>query len=146
MASTNIYLNFKNQTEAAFTFYQSVFGGAFEGDGIGRMGDVPPQEGMPELSEQEKNLVMHVSLPILGGTKLMGTDVLESMGYNLMMGNNVIISLHPDTRTETEQLFDKLSEGGKVQMPLQEMFWGDYYGSCVDKFGVCWMFNCESKV
>ncbi len=146
MATTNIYLNFKNQTEAAFTFYQSVFGGTFEGNGISRFGDIPPQEGVPPLSEADKQLVMHVTLPILGGVKLMGTDAPEAMGFTVTMGNNVFISLHPDTRTETEQLFAALSSGGKVVMPLQEMFWGDYYGSCVDQFGVQWMFNCESKV
>ncbi len=146
MARTNIYLNFKNQTEEAFAFYKTVFGGEFEGDGISRFSEVPPQEGAPELSEEDKKLVMHVSLPILGGTSLMGSDVPEQMGFNLTMGNNVYVSLHPDTRTETDELFAKLAEGGRVEMPLQEMFWGDYFGSCIDKFGVCWMFNCESKI
>ncbi len=145
MAATNIYLNFKNQTEAAFTFYQTVFGGEFEGNGISRFGDIPPQEGAPEIAEADKNLVMHVTLPILGGTKLMGTDAPESMGFKLAMGNNVYVSLHPDNRTETDRLFAALSEGGAIEMPLQEMFWGDYYGSCEDKFGVHWMFNCENK-
>ncbi|MBP9842878.1 MAG: VOC family protein [Candidatus Pacebacteria bacterium] len=146
MATTNIYLNFKNQTEAAFMFYKSVFGGEFEGNGISRFGDVSPQEGMPALSEADKNLVMHVSLPILGGVKLMGTDAPESMGFKLVMGNNMCISLHPDTRAETDQLFAALIEEGNIEMPLQEMFWGDYFGSCVDKFGVQWMFNCASKI
>ncbi len=145
MATTNIYLNFKDQTEAAFVFYKSVFGGEFERGGISRFGDVPPQEGVPTLSEADKNLVMHVSLPILGGVKLMGTDAPESMEFTVTKGNNVHISLHPDTREDTDRLFAALSEGGKVEMPLQEMFWGDYFGSCVDKFGVQWMFNCESK-
>jgi PhnB protein len=146
MASTNIYLNFRNQTEEAFNFYKSVFGGEFEGDGISRFGDVPPSPDGPQLSDADKQLVMHVTLPILGGTKLMGTDAIESMMPNLIMGNNVFISLHPDTRAETERLFAALSDGGVVTMPLQDMFWGDYYGVCTDKFGVCWMFNCESKV
>ena len=142
MSTTNIYLNFKNQTEAAFMFYKSVF----EGDGISRFGDMPSQGEGPSLSEEDKRLVMHVTLPILGGVKLMGTDAPRSMGFDLVMGNNVHISLHPDTRGDTERLFAALSEGGRVVMPLQEMFWGDYFGSCVDKFGVYWMFNCESKV
>lgn len=145
MATTNIYLNFKDQTEVAFTFYRSVFGGEFEGNGISRFGDVPPQEGVPALSESDKNLVMHVSLSILGGVKLMGTDAPESRGLAVTMGNNVHISLHPDTRADTDRLFAALSAGGKVEMLLQEMFWGDYFGSCVDKFGVQWMFNCASK-
>lgn len=145
MATTGIYLNFTNQTEEAFLFYKSVFGGEFEGDGISRMGEAPRQEGEKKLSAADKNLVMHVSLPILGGIRLMGTDVPESMGLKLTKGNNVYISLDPDTRVETERLFKALSQGGKIEMPLQDMFWGDYFGSCVDKFGICWMFNCSSK-
>ncbi len=146
MASTNIYLNFKDQTEAAFNFYKSVFGGEFEGDGISRFGEVPSEANTMPLAEDDKNLVMHVSLPILGGVRLMGTDAPESMGFKVVMGNNVYISLETDTRTDTDRLFTLLSAGGKVDMAPQEMFWGDYFGSCVDKFGVQWMFNCRSKV
>ncbi len=145
MASVSTYLNFPRSTEEAFTFYKSVFGGEFDG-GIRRMGEVPPQEGQPELSEADKNLVMHVSLKILGGHLLMGTDAPPSMGFDVRFGNNVYINLEPDTRTETDRLFKLLSEGGKVEMGLQDMFWGDYFGSCVDKFGIQWMFNCASKV
>lgn len=144
MATVSTYLNFARQTEEAFNFYKSVFGGEFEGD-INRFGDIPPSEDMPPLSDSDKNLVMHIALPILGGHMLMGTDAPESMGFNLTHGNNVYISLHPDTRKETKLLFDALSAGGKVEQELQEMFWGDYYGSCKDKFGVQWMFNCEEK-
>ena len=145
MATTSIYLNFKRETEAAFLFYKSVFGGEFT-DPIHRMGEVPPQEGVPPLSEEDKNLVMHVALPILGGTLLMGTDAPESMGFTVNKGNNVYISLHPDTRKEADELFTKLTEGGTVEMPLQEMFWGDYYGTLTDKFGIRWMINCAEKI
>jgi PhnB protein len=144
MARVSTYLNFPNQTEQAFNFYKSVFGTDFV-DGIQRMGEVPPQEGMPQLSEADKNLVMHVELPILGGHSLMGTDAPESMGFKVNPGNNVYISLEPDTRAETERLFAALSEGGKVEMELQDMFWGAYFGSLADKFGILWMFNCTSK-
>ncbi len=144
MATVSTYLNFPRETEEAFNFYKSVFGGEFEGE-IGRMGDVPPQEGQPELSEEDKNLVMHVCLPILGGHRLMGTDAPESMGFTVNMGNNIYINLEPDTRAETDRLFGLLSEGGVVEMGMQEMFWGDYFGSCKDKYGVNWMFNCSSK-
>jgi len=109
------------------------------------MGEVPAQEGQPPLAEEDKNLVMHIELPILGGHVLMGTDAPESMGFKVNFGNNIYINLEPDTRKETEKLFKALSEGGKVEMPLQEMFWGDYFGSCTDKYGVQWMFNCDSK-
>ena len=144
MARVSTYLNFARNTEEAFNFYKSVFSTEFEG-GIDRMGDVPPQEGQPELSEEDKNLVMNVQLPILGGHVLMGTDAPESMGFKLNQGNNVYINLEPDTRTQTDELFGALGEGGKVEMPLQVMFWGDYFGSLIDKFGVQWMFNCTEK-
>ncbi len=145
MASVSTYLNFERDTEAAFNFYKSVFGGDFFGQGIMRMGDIPPQEGMPPLPEADKKLVMHVELKILDGHSLMGTDSPESLGFNLVKGNNVSINLQPDTRKETEKLFKALSAGGKVTMELQDMFWGDYYGSCTDKFGINWMFNCCEK-
>ena len=145
MSSVSTYLNFERNTEEAFNFYKSVFGGEFFGQGIMRMGDVPPQEGMPPMAEEDKNLVMHVELRILNSHTLMGTDAPESMGFKLNKGNNVYINLMPDTRKETKQLFDALSAGGQVTMDLQDMFWGDYYGSCTDKFGVQWMFNCSEK-
>lgn len=144
MASVSTYLNFAGTTEEAFTFYKSVFGGEFDG-GIHRMGEVPAQPGQPELSEADKNMVMHVALPILGGHVLMGTDAPESMGFKVNFGNNIFINLQPDTRVETDRIFAALSEGGNVGMPLQEMFWGDYFGSLTDKYGVQWMFNCTSK-
>lgn len=145
MSTVSTYLNFDRNTEAAFNFYKTVFGGEFFGNGIMRMGDVPSQEGMPPLTEEDKNLVMHVELHILGGHSLMGTDAPESMGFKLIKGNNVYINLQPDSRKETKQLFDALSTGGEVTMELQDMFWGDYFGSCTDKFGVQWMFNCSEK-
>jgi PhnB protein len=145
MARTSTYLNFARNTEEAFIFYKSVFGGEFT-NGISRFGDIPPQEGMPPLAEEDRNLVMHVELPIVGGHALMGTDAPESMGFKVNFGNNVYINLEPDTRSETQRLFAALSAGGQVTMPLQDMFWGDYFGSCTDKFGVQWMFNCSEKV
>jgi PhnB protein len=144
MASTSTYLNFARNTEEAFNFYRSVFGTEFNG-AIARFGEVPPQEGMPPMSDADKNLVMHIELPIVGGHKLMGTDAPESMGFKVNFGNNVHINLQPDTREETRRLFEKLSAGGTVTMELQDMFWGDYFGSCTDKFGVQWMVNCSAK-
>lgn len=145
MARVSTYLNFVRETEAAFNFYKSVFGTEFDGDGIMRMSAVPSEDGQPGVADEDKNLVMHVSLPILGGHMLMGTDAPESMGFKLNQGNNVYINLEPDTRGQTDKLFASLSEGGKVEMAMQEMFWGDYFGTCTDKFGVNWMFVCESK-
>ena len=140
MASVSTYLNFARNTEQAFLFYKSIFGGDFIG-GIQRMGSVPTQPGQPPLSEDDKNLVMHVALPILGGHVLMGTDAPESMGFKLNAGNNVFISLSPDTRAEADKLFKALGEGGNIGMPLTDMFWGAYFGSLTDKFGIQWMFN-----
>lgn len=145
MARVSTYLNFPRNTEEAFNFYRSVFGGEFSAGGIARFSDVPPSDDMPPLPEADKNLVMHIELPILGGHVLMGTDAPESMGFHVNFGNNVYINLEPDTREETKRLFDALSGGGKVTMELQDMFWGAYYGSCTDKFGVQWMVNCSAK-
>ena len=144
MSKVSTYLNFPRNTEEAFNFYKSVFGTEFEGE-INRMGDIPSQEGQPVISEEDENLVMHVALPILAGHVLRGTDAPESMGFTVNMGNNVYINLEPDTREETERLFKALSSGGEVEMALADMFWGDYFGSCTDKFGVKWMFNCSQK-
>jgi PhnB protein len=145
MASTSTYLNFPRSTEAAFTFYKTVFGTEFSAP-IARFKDIPPQPGQPPLAETDKDLVMHVALPILGGHVLMGTDAPESMGFAVKYGNNIYINLEPDTRSETDRMFKLLSGNGKVEMPLQEMFWGGYFGSLVDQFGVNWMFNCTNKV
>jgi PhnB protein len=145
MASVSTYLNFPGNTEQAFNFYRTVFGTEFDSTGILRMGDVPQAPGQPPVAEADRNLVMHVCLPILGGHLLMGTDACESMGFRLSMGNNVYINLQPDTRAETDRLFARLADGGKVEMPLQDMFWGDYFGSVVDRFGVQWMLNCAAK-
>ncbi len=143
MAQVSTYLNFPRQTEEAFTFYKSVFGGEFTI--LQRFSDIPAQEGSTESATDDKNLIMHIELPILGGHRLLGTDAPESMGFKVSFGNNIFINLEPDTRAETDALFAKLSEGGKIGMPLTEMFWGGYFGSLTDKFGVQWMFNCASK-
>lgn len=145
MARVSTYLNFPRTTEEAFNFYKSVFGGEFGHGGIARFRDIPPQEGMPTIAEEDLDLVMHIELPIIGGHVLMGTDAPESMQLHVKPGNNIHLNLQPDTRSETKRLFDALSEGGKVNMPLADMFWGAYYGSCTDRFGINWMFNCEEQ-
>jgi len=144
MARVSTYLNFPGSTEQAFMFYRSVFGGEFNGP-IHRFGEVPAAPDQPPLSEADSNLVMHVELPILGGHMLMGTDAPESMGFTVTHGNSVHINLEPDTRTETDKLFNALSVDATIDMPLQDMFWGGYFGSLTDRFGIRWMFNCCSK-
>ena len=140
MTAVSTYLNFARETEAAFTFYKSVFGTEFEGE-IMRYGDMPEQEGQPQVAPEDRNLVMHVSLPILGGHSLMGSDVPESMGSKIRQGNAFYIMLHPESRAEADRLFHALSEGGEIEMPMEDVFWGDYFGSFTDRFGVKWMID-----
>lgn len=143
MASVAIYLNFQGNTAEAFNFYKSVFNTEFSSP-IMRMKDMPPREGAPRLPENEMNAVMHVALPILGGTVLMGTDMLESMGHKLVVGNNVTISLQPDSKEDTDRLFNALSQGGSDMAPMRQEFWG-YWGCCLDRFGTRWMFNFPNQ-
>lgn len=138
MASVSTYLNFDGKTEEAFEFYKSVFGTDYV-DGVARLGDVPADAGAPPVPDHLKNLVMNVQLPILGGHLLMGTDSVADWGQTLVAGNNISIMLHPDSRAAADELFAALSEGGSIQMPMADQFWGDYFGDCVDKFGVQWM-------
>ncbi|MBS1742399.1 MAG: VOC family protein [Bacteroidetes bacterium] len=142
MATVSIYLNFMGTTEEAFNFYKSVFNTEFSRP-VAYVKDMP-QEGMPPLSGKEKNAVMHVALPILGGTQIMGTDMLESMGHKLVEGNNVTINLEPDSKEETDRLFAALSENGSDIANMRQEFWG-YWGCCKDKYGVRWMFNFMNK-
>lgn len=144
MPRVSTYLNFVRSTEEAFRFYQSVFKTEFS-CAIARFKDLPPNPDCPALSEADQNLILHIELPILGGHVLMGTDAPETMGLTVTPGNNVHINLEPDTRAEADSLFNALSAGGKVEMPIQDMFWGAYFGSFTDRFGTRWMINCAAK-
>ena len=136
MPSINPYLNFNGNTEEAFNFYKSVFGGEFIT--VQRFGNTPESDRVPEA---EKNKLMHISLPIGKGNYIMGTDALESMGHKVIMGTNIQMSVSTDSVEETDKLFAAMSAGGKVTVPLAKMFWGDYFGMCTDKFGIQWMFS-----
>jgi PhnB protein len=140
MSRVSTYLNFMGTTEEAFLFYASVFGTELVAP-VTRMGDIPSGPDGPELSDAERKMVAHVELPILAGHVLMGTDMLESMGHELKVGNNVTINLEPDTRAETDRLYSELSAGGSDSTGLQEMPWA-YWGCTLDRFGIRWMFNC----
>lgn len=133
----NVYLNFPGNTEEAFEFYRSVFGGEFSS--VVRFKDMP-MEGVT-IPEADQDKLMHISLPVGDGQVLMATDVLTSLGQELNTGNNAHISLHPDSRQEADRLFAALSQGGTVEMPIGDQVWGDYYGSFRDRFGVNWMVN-----
>lgn len=138
MAAINPYLNFLGNTEEAFNFYKSVFGGEFLA--VNRFKDTPEGD---KLSAEDKEKLMHIALPVGNGNVLMGTDALESMGHTLTFGNNFSLSISADSKEEADKIFNGLSEGGDVEMPLQDMFWGAYFGMVNDKFGVKWMVNYD---
>jgi PhnB protein len=140
MSRVTTYLNFMGTAEEAFNLYSSVFGTEIHGE-IMRAGEMPSGPGAPELSAAEQKLVAHVELPILAGHVLMGSDMLESMGHELRIGNNVTICLEPDSRSETDRLYAALSEVGSEATGMQQMPWA-YWGCCLDRFGIRWMFNC----
>ncbi|HEY4336377.1 MAG TPA: VOC family protein, partial [Puia sp.] len=139
------YLNFPGNTEEAFRFYRSVFRSEFAGEGIRRFGDLPADAGHPPVAEAIKKMVLHVELPITGGHILMGTDAPKEMGFTLTQGNNMHICVEPETREDAKRLFDELSAGGNITMPLEDMFFGAYFGELSDRFGINWMINYQTK-
>ncbi len=144
MKSVNPYLNFNGNTEEAFEFYKSVFGGEFLFKI--RMKDMPGMPGLDKMSDEDREKIMHIALPITNGSIIMGSDVLDFMGRSLNIGNNVYINLEADSGEEADRLFNALSDGGKVEMALQKTAWSEKYGSCIDKYGVQWMVNYTGNV
>lgn len=140
MIVVNPYLNFPGTTEAAFNFYKSVFGGEFIM--LQRFKDTPEGE---KLSPEDAEKIMHVSLAAGPQTVLMGTDAMESMGQKLNMGNNMHLAIGVSSKEEADKLFAGLSEGGKITIPMTDMFWGAYYGMFTDKFGVQWMISYDAN-
>jgi PhnB protein len=137
MKSISPYLNFKDRTEEAFNFYKAVFGGEFTM--LQRFKDMPP--GSAKVGDAEKDLILHVSLSLGNGIVIMGSDAPEAHGLKVVQGNNVHISINAESEEEAERLYKELSSGGKVDMPLQKMFWGAMYAGFADRFGVHWMIN-----
>lgn len=135
------YLNFDGKTEEAFLFYRSAFRSEFVGKGIQRFGDIPASPENPPIPEEIKKMILHVELPITGGHILMGTDAPKEMGFTLTKGNNMYICLEPESRAEADRLFNELSAGGNVTMPMADMFFGAYFGEFSDKYGINWMIN-----
>ena len=131
------YLNFAGNAEEAFEFYKSVFGGEFSS--AVRFKEFPI-EGL-EIPKADENKMMHISLPIGDDNVLMASDALESLGQTFQPGNNVYVSVHPESKEEADKIFNGLSQGGDIEMPIADQAWGDYYGSFKDKFGVQWMVN-----
>ena len=141
MLSINPYLTFNGNCEEAFNFYKSVFGGEYPY--IGRFKDMPPSDGK-NCPPEDDNKIMHVSLPIGEGTVLMGSDCPSSYGA-VVQGTNFAISINAKSRDEADRLFKGLSAGGKVTMPMEDTFWGAYFGMWEDKFGINWMMNYDTN-
>ena len=137
MRTTNPYLNFNGSTEEAFNFYRSVFGGEFTM--FQRFMDMPEMPGAPKVDEKDKDKILHVSLALKNGVVIMGSNALESHGQKVIFGNSTHISLDAESEDEAKELFEGLSSGGKVTMPLQKMFWGALYASFSDRYGINWM-------
>ena len=144
MATINVYLTFNGNCKAAFDFYLSVFGGTFTN--VSTFGEMPPQEGAPPVYESEKNKIMHISLPISKETVLMGCDTGGEWAKNFNAGNNFSLSVNTESKEEADQLFNKLSAEGRVSMPMNQTFWGSYFGMFTDKFGISWMVSFEGNV
>lgn len=138
------YVNFPGNTEEAFLFYREVFQTEFV-NGLQRFGDIPASTDTPPVAENIQKMILHVELPMIGNHVLMGTDAPKEMGFTLTSGNNMHINLEPDSREEATRIFNALSAGGNISMPLQDMFWGAYYGSFTDRFGINWMVNYQPK-
>ena len=137
MATTNTYLNFNGNCEEAFNFYKAAFGGEFAY--LGRYSDIPADENHP-LPEDEKNRIMHVSLPI-GSSILMGSDSGGEWAPALVQGNNFSVSVSANSKEEADNIFNALAQGEQVTMPLANTFWCDYFGMLTDKFGINWMMS-----
>ncbi|HOJ90438.1 MAG TPA: VOC family protein [Saprospiraceae bacterium] len=142
MATVNVYLTFDGKCEEAFNFYKSVFGGEFSY--IGKFKDMPPQEGA-KMSEADGEKIMHVTLPISKETCLFGSDTGGEWASSYIVGNNYSISINAETQEEADRLFNGLSSGGQITMPMSKTFWGAYFGMFVDKFGINWMVNFDEQ-
>ncbi|MGO4905907.1 VOC family protein [Flavobacterium sp. W20_MBD1_R3] len=140
MVTVNTYITFNGYCEEAFVFYKSIFGGEFSY--FGRFKDMPMTDGKTyPPAEAEK--IMHVSLPISKETAIMGSDSFESFGTETIYGNNFSLSLNTQSKEEADKLFNALSDGGKITMPMENTFWNAYFGTFTDKFGVNWMVNFD---
>lgn len=143
MTKVNTYITFDGNCEDAFIFYKSVLGGEFSY--IGRFKEMPPHEGMPPMTAEEGEKIMHVSLPVSKETILSGSDTVGEWCAYLIKGNNFSVSIGTDSREEADRIFNGLSEDGKVTMPMDKTFWVPYFGMFTDKFGINWMVSFEEQ-
>ena len=137
MVKFNPYFNFPGKAEEAFNFYRTIFGGEFRS--LVRFKDMPMPGAKTPKKDEDK--IMHVALPAGKEDVLMASDALASHGFKLIQGNNVYINVQSDNKDEARRIFEALSKGGSVEMPIADQPWGDYYGSLKDKFGTLWMVN-----
>jgi len=142
MTTVNPYLTFRGNCEAAFNLYKSVFGGEFQF--VGRYKDVPESDRQNFPDDGDEN-IMHISLPISAETILMGCDSSEAFDQTSVYGNNITLSINTDSRANADRIFNELSTGGRIQMPMGDTFWGSYFGIFTDKFGIHWTIGCNSK-
>ncbi|MDD4971768.1 MAG: VOC family protein [Paludibacter sp.] len=140
MTTLNPYLTFQGNCEEAFGFYKTVFGSEFQF--VGRFKDMPENKNYP-VSEHDKELIMHISLPISEETVLYGCDTSGAFSSSIISGNNISLSIETDSIEEATRIFNKLSDGGKITMPLDKTFWDAYFGMLTDKFGINWMVNYD---
>ena len=141
MAKVNPYLHFLGNTEEVFNFYKSVFGGEFAG--VMRYGDMSGQEGCENMSDEDKNKIMHIALPVSDGYVLMGTDAVGEHAEDAVFGNNISLSVGADSKEEAEKIFNGLADGAEITMPIADTFWNAYFGMLKDKFGINWMVNYD---
>lgn len=143
MATVNVYLTFNGNCREVFEFYKSVFGGEYSY--FGTFGEMPQDENSQPLSDEDAKKVMHVSLPISKETCLMGSDIIGEQSLSFKEGNNFSISINAESRDEADKLFNALSAGGQITMPMNNTFWGAYFGMFSDKFGINWMVNFDEQ-
>lgn len=139
MMTVTPYLHFNGDTEEAMQFYKSVFGGEFTT--FARFRDIP---GGEKMAAADQHKIIHIALEVSKAFTIMATDMLESMGQILVAGNTMHICVHPENASETERIFNALSGGGSVEMPLNKTFFSAYFGMCRDRYGIQWMINCAA--
>jgi len=142
MTTVNPYITFNGNCEEAFNFYKEIFGGDFQY--VGRYKDMPAADRQNFPTEADKK-IMHISLPISKETILMGCDNSETFGQALTFGNNIFLSINTDSKVSADKIFNGLSGGGQVKMPMNETFWGAYFGVATDKFGIHWTISADLK-
>jgi len=143
MSEFKIYLNFAGNCEEAFSFYRSVFG--TNPASLNRYSELPPNGGMP-VPEAYKDKILHIALPLNEHFTLMGSDYVEGLGAPLVTGNNFSVFINLQSTEDAEKYFTRLSENGKIVMPMGYTFWGSYFGMLTDRFGINWMISFEKPM